>query len=211
MKIIEPSIEILAPTVQCCVIAMMARLERAGRVCYKSEDKITDDSAAEFVRGLVARGHLSVIEHESISVHIVCDRGVSHELVRHRLASYSQESTRYVNYKDGLTVVRPCFWERQTYEFFLWQTAMLDIEAHYQILIESGASPQEARCVLPNSLKTEIVMTANLRQWRHILAQRMAAGAHPQMRQIAEMIFLEFMDILPDVFEDISTLRRVPK
>ncbi len=211
MKIIEPSIEILTPVDPASLSAMMARLERAGRVCYKSEDKITADSAAKFVRGLIANGHHSVIEHESLSVRIVCDRGVSHELVRHRLASYSQESTRYVNYKDGLTVVRPRFWERQTYEFFLWQTAMLDIEAHYQILIESGASPQEARCVLPNSLKTEIVMTANLRQWRHILAQRMGAKAHPQMRQIAEMIFLEFTEILPDVFEDISTLRRVPK
>ncbi len=204
MKIIEPSIEVLTPVDPDSIAAMMARLERAGRVCYKSENKITADSAAKFVRGLIARGHLSVIEHESLSVRIICDRGVSHELVRHRLASYSQESTRYVNYKDGLTVVRPCFWEPRSHEFYLWQTAMLDIEEHYQILIDSGASPQEARCVLPNSLKTEIVMTANLRQWRHILAQRLGAGAHPQMRQIANMILAEFKEILPDVFGDLE-------
>ncbi len=200
MKIIEPSIEILTPVAPDSVAAMMARLERAGRVCYKSEDKITADSAAKFVRGLIARGHLSVIEHEILSVRIVCDRGVSHELVRHRLASYSQESTRYVNYKSDITVIRPCFFKENTMEYKYWTSAMFAAQHGYSMLITNGASPQEARCVLPNSLKTEIVMTANLRQWRHILAQRTAAGAHPQMRQIAKMILAEFTEILPDVF-----------
>jgi thymidylate synthase (FAD) len=203
MQIIEPSFEILdrvnGPE-------LLARIERYGRTCYKSEDKITTESAPTFVRMLLARGHESVLEHEKITVRVICNRGVSHEIVRHRIAAYSQESTRYCNYGkgDGITVIRPLFFAPDSPEFEEWETAMEQAEDAYNALLAMGASPQEARSVLPNSLKTEIVITYNLREWRHFFRLRTSPAAHPQMREIAIPMLREFRRLVPVVFDDIE-------
>ena len=186
----------------------MADIEEYGRTCYKSEDYITDESADNFVRRILRKGHESVIEHEKLTARIICDRGVSHELVRHRLASYSQESTRYCNYSKGkfgkeLTFIRPCFWSDDSLQYHLWRSAMSTAEGVYMYLLENGAKPEEARSVLPNSLKTEVVMTANLREWRHLFRLRCAPAAHPQMREVANQLLAQAYAALPAIFEDI--------
>jgi thymidylate synthase (FAD) len=189
---------------------ILKSIERAGRVCYKSECRITSDSALEFVRKVITSGHESVIEHVSMTVRIICDRGVSHEIVRHRIASYSQESTRYCTYGDGkrageVTFIRPCFWEEGSYLFKIWESQMRAAESCYASLLANGATAQQARSVLPNSLKTEIVMTANLREWRHFFKLRTSVAAHPQMREIAIPMLKEFQRLIPVVFDDIQT------
>lgn len=206
MKIIEPYFEFLD---EIDGKKILQKIEKMGRVCYKSEDKITDDSAKIFIASILKNGHESVIEHEKISVRIVCDRGVSHEIVRHRIASYSQESTRYCNYcneKFGkeLTLIKPVFWEFGSEEYNQWYMAMQGIEETYNRLIEMGAKPQEARTVLPNSLKTEIVVTMNLREWRHFFKLRTSIKAHPQMREIACNMLKAFKERLPIIFDDIE-------
>lgn len=213
MKSINPSIEILTETTYS---SMLNRLERIGRVCYKSEDKIKVDSAEGFIRGIIKRGHESVIEHENISVRVTCDRGVTHEIVRHRIASYSQESTRYCNYTDGkfggeITVINPetaFSWDINSIagyrKYLVWKKAMEHAEKSYSELIELGAKPEEARTVLPNSLKTEIVMTMNLREWRHFIKIRASKAAHPQMREVAHKIGVEFAKRYPVFFEDLE-------
>lgn len=205
MKVIKPYYEIVNMPKGSDVLR---RIEEAGRTCYKSEGKITDASAEEFVRKILELGHLSVIEHESASVRIICDRGVSHEIVRHRLASYSQESTRYANYSKNrfgneITVIHPCFWEEESREYKMWFEAMLHAEKVYIELIENGASPQEARSVLPNSLKTEIVVSCNLREWRHIFALRCSKAAHPQMREVMLPLLKDFSSSIPVIFDDL--------
>lgn len=216
IRFIKPTVEVItkidAPEIY-------RRLEAAGRTCYKSENKITCDSAKGFVQRILVSNHESVIEHESISVRIVCDRGVTHELVRHRLMSYSQESTRYVNYgkrgmefiipiwcdviKDGSTMEDVDFDREVPYEQRAWCEAMRCAAKYYNDLIFADRkwTPQEARSVLPNSLKTEIVVTGNLRNWRHLLELRTSQAAHPQMREIADMIKQKFCDSgLQDIF-----------
>lgn len=188
---------------------ILKQIELAGRTAYKSEDKITPDSAKDFVKMISGRGHLSVIEHQSVTVRIICDRGVSHEIVRHRLASYTQESTRYCNYTKGkfgseITVIEPCFWAPNDGKYQVWKQTIEQIEASYNKLIELGATPQEARSVLPNSLKTEIVVTMNLREWRHFFTLRTSQAAHPQMREIAIPLLKEFQKLIPVVFDDIN-------
>ena len=184
---------------------ILKQIELAGRTAYKSEDKITPDSARNFVKMIILRGHLSVLEHQFITVRIICDRGVSHEIVRHRLASYTQESTRYCNYTKGkfgseITVIEPCFWSQDDEKYRVWKQTIEQIEAGYNKLIELGATPQEARSVLPNSLKTEIVMTMNLREWRHFFTLRTSPAAHPQMREIAIPLLKEFQKRIPVIF-----------
>lgn len=207
MRLMKPYFTILTPEKH--ITGMLQRIEAAGRTCYKSESRVTEGSAEKFVQNLITRGHESVIEHESVSVRIICDRGVSHELVRHRLASYSQESTRYCNYsgdnfRNELTFIEPCFYEEYSEEDLLWRTACQVAENIYLDLIRRGSTSQEARSVLPNSLKTEIVMTCNLREWRHFFKVRCAPGAHPQMREIAMPMLVKFKKLLPAVFWDIS-------
>ena len=190
---------------------MLANIAAAGRVCYQSESK-SDDAA--FVRKRIKQGHESILEHEKISVRIICDRGVSHELVRHRIASYSQESTRYCNYSKGkfgseLTFIRP-YWDDRSISAEMirlracWQEACLNAEWSYKKLIDAGCTPEAARAVLPNCLKTEIVMTANLREWRHFFKLRCAPAAHPDMRIVANMLLTAFKDVVPVVFDDIE-------
>ncbi len=205
MKIVLPQIEVLDDLDG---NKILKRLELFGRVCYKSEGKINEDSSRIFISNILKSGHESVIEHEKISVRIICDRGVTHEIVRHRIASYSQESTRYCNYSHDkfgseITVIKPVFWEENTKEYQTWCEMMKQIETSYNLLIQSGATPQEARSVLPNSLKTEIVVTMNLREWRHFLKLRTSPKAHPQMREIAYMILTEFKSNIPIIFDDI--------
>lgn len=206
MKLISPSFELLdEPDGQ----AILQKLELAGRVCYKSEEKITPDSAAGFVGRILQRGHESVLEHEKLTVRLICDRGVTHEIVRHRIASYSQESTRYCNYsKDKyqreLTFIRPFFWESDPEKFAIWKRAMEAAEQAYLSLMDLGATAQEARSVLPNSLKTELVMTMDLREWRHFFRLRTAAAAHPQMREITVPMLEAFRELIPVVFDDLG-------
>ena len=206
MKIISPSFEILTPLDG---QAVLKHIELCGRVCYKSEDKITDTSAAAFVANIIKRGHEAVLEHFNITVKFICDRGVSHELVRHRLASYCQESTRYCNYsKDGfggeITVIRPLFLADGSTAMRHWVWACTQAEQSYFNMLTFGCTPQEARSVLPNSLKTEVVMTANLREWRHFFKLRTAPAAHPQMREVAIPLLRRMQELVPVVFDDLE-------
>lgn len=211
MKVIQPQVYIESDISEKDAIML---IEKAGRVCYKSENKIKRDSAKTFIRNILKRGHESVIEHVSVTVRVICDRGVSHEIVRHRIASYSQESTRYCNYADDkfgneITVVMPCFFEflvdeDDNYRYAFWYETCKQAEDAYNVLISRGASPQEARSVLPNSLKTEMFITMNLREWRHFFRLRCSPAAHPQMRQIANMILNQFKQRFPLFVEDIE-------
>lgn len=206
MKIIKPSVEFITPVDGEIILQ---RLEQCGRVCYKSEDKITDGSAHKFIANIIKRGHEAVLEHCSATVKFICDRGVSHEIVRHRVASYCQESTRYCNYsKDGfgneITVVEPCYFEEGTQPYTLWKNLCNCAEQVYFELLDKGCTPQEARAVLPNSLKTEVVMTANMREWRHFLKLRCSNAAHPQMREVACALLEQFKEKVPVIFDDIE-------
>ena len=224
MLLVKPSYQILTPLDP---IAMLKRIEAAGRTCYKSEDRITEDSAIKFIKAILTRNHESVIEHESLSVRFICDRGVTHEIVRHRLASYSQESTRYCCYspeKKGMSFVIPPWCQLPMGEVTdvdnlfqssmkdgrdgdaTWLVAMDKAEKCYNHLLNVvGWKPEQARSVLPNSLKTEIVMTANLREWRRVLSLRTSTAAHPQMREIMVPLLTELRTKIPVIFDNIET------
>ena len=206
MKIVSPDFEVLSLVDG---QAILHDIERCGRVCYKSEDKITETSAQAFVGNIIKRGHEAVLEHASVTVKFTVDRGVSHEIVRHRLAAYCQEGTRYCNYsKDGfgrqVTFIQPHFLDRGTRGWELWVLACEQAEKAYFDLLNWGCSPQEARAVLPNSLKTEVVMTANLREWRHFFKLRTAPAAHPQMREVTIPLLRRMQELIPVVFDDIK-------
>lgn len=184
---------------------ILRKIEVYGRVCYKSEEKMTEDSAEQFVKSLIARGHLSVLEHINITAKLITDRGVTHELVRHRLAAYSQESTRYCNYSADkfngeLTVIAPSWCEPNTVPYNIWKASCEEAEDNYFDLLENGAVAQQARSLLPHSVKTEIVMTANLREWLHIFELRRSPAAHPDMRDVMEKLYKQFHRLLPEVF-----------
>jgi len=197
----------------------LRNIELAGRTCYKSEDRIIATSAAKFVRMLLDRGHEAMVEHASASYRVICDRGVTHEIVRHRLFSYAQESSRYCNYKGGVTFIIPCWFppiEQGDYcyhrvnaldlseEYIDWLHAMLDCEAKYRHLMFKDWTPQQARSVLPNALKTEIVITGNLREWRHFFKLRCAKTAHPQMQEVANMVLADIRRRIAVIFDDIG-------
>jgi thymidylate synthase (FAD) len=213
MLLVKPSFEILMNS------AHPLMIEYIGRVCYKSEEKITDESHKKFIKSLLDRGHESVIEHSLVTVKIICDRGVTHEIVRHRLASYSQESTRYCDYSGGVTFVIPpwtsflpgvheClpggeYFNKLSFPERSWFISMILAEKTYKDIINSGWTPQQARAVLPNSLKTEIVVSCNLREWRHIFRLRTSPAAHPQMREIMIPILRAFTEQIPIFFDDL--------
>jgi thymidylate synthase (FAD) len=232
MKIIKAYYEILNPIIG---LEMLKSIERAGRTCYKSEGKITPDSAEEFVKMLIKRGHESVLEHQTISVLFVCDRGVSHEIVRNRIASFSQESTRYCNYSKEnfgkeITFIAPLWIRQERIDFVndkgfssglgllskdrmesfyhpdeqFYFAALHHSEQAYFNLINQGWEPQKARSVLPNSLKTEIVVTANLREWRTIFRKRTSQKAHSQMRELMCPLLSELQSKIPIIFDDIQ-------
>lgn len=205
MKIVPASVEILTPIDGQTILK---HLELCGRVCYKSEHKSTEDSAPEFIARIIQREHESVMEHCSFTVKFICDRGISHEIVRHRLASYSQESTRYCNYNadrfgSEITVIEPAYLKEGTAGWVYWADACRMAEQCYFDMLEWGCSPQEARDVLPTCLKTEVVMTANIREWRHFLRLRTSAAAHPKMRRLAIMLLRELRKKVPVCFDDI--------
>lgn len=211
MRVIKPEYEILTPISE-GGIKELQHIEKIGRVCYKSEDKITDDgeSAKNFVRMLIGRGHEAMIEHSSLSVKFIVDRGVSHELVRHRIASFAQESTRYCNYSkdkfnNGITFIKPFFFDGDDNRYQRWLSEMASAESAYLDLLNMGATPQEARSVLPNSTKTEITITANYREWRNFFKLRTAKAAHPSMREITIPLLKELQEKLPIIFDDIET------
>lgn len=188
-------------------IKPLALVEIAGRTCYKSEDRITKGSAEKFVKMILELGHETVLEHASASVRFVTNRGVTHELVRHRLASYSQESTRYVRYKEGLQFIKPVWWDDPNYsekQKEHWISAMQLGEKLYLEALEKGDRPEQAREVLPHAIKVEIVMTANLREWRHIFALRCSKKAHPQMRALMLDCLTGFAQEIPIVFDELA-------
>ena len=222
MNVIKAGFEILTPVSE-GGIEELKHIEKIGRVCYKSEGNITEDgeSAKKFVKMLISRGHEAMIEHSSLSVKFTVDRGVSHELVRHRVASFAQESTRYVNYslnkfgseinvidiKNGIALDKKM--KNMSSDTILavieeWCSAMNDAEKHYMKMIELGATPQIARSVLPNSTKTEITITANYREWRNFFKLRVPETAHPQMREITIPLLKKLKTLLPVIFDDIE-------
>lgn len=175
-----------------------------GRTCYKSEHVEDPEVWSKFVKKLISNGHESVIEHINATVKIVCDRGVSHEIVRHRLASYSQESTRYCDYGDkNIEFITPCWYEEGSSTGSIFRAQMLQCELSYKALLDLGWTPQQARSVLPNSLKTELIMTTNIRDWRHIFSLRCDKPAHPQMREIMLPLLKDFYTVMPDFFSDL--------
>lgn len=190
---------------------VLQKIEAAARTCYKSEGKIQEGSAAKLVAGLIKLGHEAMLEHASVTVKFVVDRGISHELVRHRLASFAQESTRYCNYsKDDfgseITFIIPDYLEYKSEGWNIWKESMKQAEDAYFKMLDFGLSPQQARAVLPNSLKTEVVMTANLREWRHFFKLR-ALGTtgkpHPQMLEVAVPLLEDMKNLIPVVFDDL--------
>lgn len=221
MNIQKAGYEILTPISEGAVKELQ-HIERIGRVCYKSEDKITEDgeSAKRFVKMLISAGHEAMIEHSTLSVMFTVDRGVSHEMVRHRIASFAQESTRYVNYskekygneinvidlKPGIELDRKMAQmpaEAISAVLTEWEQAMLDAEKHYMRMIELGATAQIARSVLPNSTKTNITITANYREWRNYFKLRTANDAHPQIREVSIPLLQELQERIPVIFDDI--------
>lgn len=219
MRLIKPSFEVIdaghfdTPKI----------IELCGRVCYKSEEKITADSSRNFIKARINTGHESILEHEKATVRIICDRGVTHEIVRHRIGSYSQESTRYCNYTGNVTFIIPPWVNKiiepgddysyaKVYDLIsrlaildrLWLESMYKAEQYYIHLLAHGWTPQQARSVLPNSLKTEIIITYNLREWRHFFKLRTAKAAHPQMREITIPMLHCFQILFATLFDDIK-------
>lgn len=210
MKIIPPSVSILSRLDR---TEMLKAIELAGRTCYKSEDKITAESAAGFVKRLIKSGHEAMIEHASISARFICDRGVSHEIVRHRLFSFAQESTRYVKYTDGLMeFIDPVIYDTHEEAYTIWKEACEYAEASYlRLMTRHKDKAENARSVLPNSLKTEIVVTGNIREWRHFFKLRLAMSAHPQMRQVARLAYEQIRNTVPELFEDLDDIYNADK
>ncbi len=205
MRIVDPSIEVTFHVPENGQTPEQA-IEVAGRNCYKSEEKITEDSADKFVRMLRKRGHTAMLEFGYATAHIIGDRGVSHELVRHRLASFAQESTRYCNYSKGkfsgeITVVRQQGFDDLAQD--LWVKAMGQCESNYMQALEMGVAAQHARSLLPISLKAEIVIGANLREWRHIFKLRCAKAAHPMIKGLMRDALRQFGDCMPALYEDL--------
>lgn len=198
MEFIQPIVEMISPDSFPEVFHRLMLIEEAGRTCYKSNATTpTVESASKFVQMVIRRGHESVLEHAGATFRITCDRGITHELVRHRLAAFSQESTRYVNYakKVGIQFIHPkTAFDMGPQLTEIWERAMAQAEAAYLEMIAYGAPPELARDVLPNSTRTEIVMTCNFREWRHICRLRRAPDAHPQMREVANMIYTQLHD-----------------
>lgn len=180
---------------------LLQDIERIGRVCYKSEHRITSSSAAPFVRNIITRGHESVLEHISITVRFVTDRAIANELVRHRIAAYSQESTRYCNYKDKIEFIYPKNVSDKQLQLIMEACACA--ATTYQTLIADGATPEVARDVLPLCTKTELIATYNLREWRHILRLRTDKAAHPKMRELMQTLLQFFQGLVPIIFDDI--------
>jgi len=205
MRIVEQSFEVLSPFTREDAIRTLEIIELAGRTCYKSEGAICEGSASKFVAKLAnVYKHESVLEHSSVTVRFVTDRGVSHEIVRHRIAAYSQESTRFCKYSNdskfpnGITLIHPKELnaeQRARREAHFWL-----VQALYDQELSEGLSPSIARGVLPTALKTELVMTCNLREWLHVFRMRVSPQAHPQMRELMQALQYGFHLYMPELF-----------
>ena len=206
MKIEQPTFSILNYTTN-----IDKTIEYAGRTCYNSIDKMCEGSSDEFIEKIQSFKHLSCIEHGSITCELVTDRGVMAELTRHRVASFSVQSTRYCNfsktkYNKEITVIEPYFWAKDSVQYAAWYDSCCHSEDTYNYLTANGATAQEARSVLPNSLKTIIVMTANPREWKHVFDLRCHRDAHPQCRQLMIPVAVEFAKRWPSLFGEYAGL-----
>ncbi|HAU86976.1 MAG TPA: FAD-dependent thymidylate synthase [Lachnospiraceae bacterium] len=211
MKVIKPYVYMREAELD---KSKLYNVEYAARLCYKSEGRMTDEVNETFLKNIITRQHESVLEHEKVTVYFVVDRGITHEIVRHRVGSYSQESTRYCNYTgdkfgNEITVIEPYYYIGKEKEYKEWENCCKNIEQAYMKLLKDS-TPQEARAILPNSLKTEIAVTYNLREWRHFFSLRCDKTAHPQMQQITIPLLLEFKKQLAPVFDDISYNEEFP-
>lgn len=205
MKIIEPIIEIENVNYK----RIMKNLERACRTCYRSEDKITDESYKTLLKNCINRGHESILEHEKITIQMVCDIGVYKDLTRHRIASFSIESTRYCNYgKDKfdnqIKFIKPVNMEENTELYTEWKEACENIEKHYIKMAKLGATPDQMRMILPHSTAALVTMTANVREWKHILELRASSHAHPSVEQVMIPLLIHFKENMPEIFENIE-------
>jgi len=198
MKLVKSSVKFMDSS------GSIESIEMAARVCYKSEDKITTTSAKPMFETLLRNGHNAMIEFGWMFYKVICDRGVTHEIVRHRLFSYAQESTRYCRYSGGVEFIMPCWFDKDGWEEseLIWKSCMKKCEASYLNLLVIGWTPQQARSVLPNSLKTEICIAGNFREWRHFFKLRTAKTAHPQMQEIANMILVDAKKCVKTIFDD---------
>lgn len=205
VKIVSPEIEVITPLDGDYILK---HLERCARNCYKSEDKITSDSAQKMIKKLLEMGHEAMIEHFSITVKLTTDVGAYKDLTRHRHASFAIESTRFCNYSKGkygneLTFMKPSNMEEGTEIYNIWLKAMADTEQHYLNMAALGASADQLRMLLPHSTKADVFMTANIREWRHIFKLRCAPAAHPSVREIMLKALQEFRAHIPVLFDDI--------
>lgn len=212
MQIVEPYIQVEKVDGR----KIMKNIERACRTCYRSEGKITDESYKTLLKNCITRGHESVLEHEKVTVRMYCDLGVYKDLTRHRIASFSIESTRYCNYgKDKfdneLKVIRPCNIEEGTELYNNWKNTCEVIERNYMEMSNDGALPDQLRMILPHSIGAEVTMTANIREWKHILSLRASKHAHPSIRQLLIPLLLYFKEIMPEIFEEVEYDEEFPK
>lgn len=209
VKIVEPGFEILEPIDGQRIVK---NIEYYARVCYKSENKITEGSAENFLKSIIKSGHESVLEHEKITVIFTCDVGFYKDITRHRAGtSYSIESTRWCNYggkKFGseISVIRPCNIEVGTEAWNIWLKSMEDMERHYMDMVAAGCKPDQLRMVLPHSTKATAVVTCNLRSWRHMFKLRAAKSAHPSIQQLMKPLLALFMKEIPYIFDDLAYL-----
>ena len=206
VKIVAPHVEIITPLDG---EAILKHLELCARNCYKSEDKITPDSARTMIKKLLELGHEAMIEHYNLTVKLTCDIGVYKDLTRHRLVSFAIESTRYCNYSKGkfgneLSVIKPCHIKENTPEYDLWLSTMQTIEKNYNQMAALGCRPDQLRMLLPHSTKADVIMTANLREWRHIFKLRCAPAAHPTVQEVMDMLLVKLRNEIPVIFDDIN-------
>lgn len=226
MKIINPKIEVEKYD----GVKIMKNIERACRTCYRSENLITEDSYKRLLTNCLNRGHQSILEHEKITVRMICDIGVYKDLTRHRFGSFSIESSRYCAYNkdkfdNEIKFIKPVFykesWTDRNYEGSgmdideekskIWYDTMENIEDSYMDMAKLGCTPDEMRMILPHSTAAEVTMTANIREWRHILDLRTKKMTHPSVRQILIPLLLKFKADMPELFGDIEYDTEFPK
>ena len=207
MNIVEPYAKILNCETREQGIQLLRNVEWCGRISHRSEEAQTEESWEKFIRSVVlGHGDWSITEHASVTVDFLVDRGITHEIVRHRLFAFTQESTRFVNYEKKMPpgFVRPDFGEDEWYKNGAWDIAISNAEESYKTLVKSGVAPQIARSVFPNALASRLIVTGNLRNWRHFFLMRTTKEAHPQMRQVTIPLLKEFQEKIPILYEDIE-------
>lgn len=212
MKIINPYIEVEEFDGK----DIMKKIEKACRTCYRSEGSITEDSYKRLLNNCITRGHESVLEHEKITVRMCVDIGVYKDLTRHRVASFSIESTRYCNYgkdkfENEIKFIKPCNIEENTELYKKWKETLQIIEKEYLEMAELGATPDQMRMILPHSTSAEVVMTANIREWKHVLELRTTKFVHPSVRQVMIPLLLLFKKEMPEIFDKIEYDQEFPK